>query len=156
PAHPPHCLRRHRDEIPSVVEHLAVGPGAVGKQPENAATECRLPAARLSDEADDLALADVERDAVDRAHGLSWRAVVDPEVPNLQDRAGHSASSVGPGTGSNSKRPKRRRRSTGLIVSFRPSPTRVSPVTSRTIARPGKRPVHQMPEDASVTARETS
>ena len=38
-AHPTHRLRWHRDEIPSVVEHLTVGTGAVGKQPENAATE---------------------------------------------------------------------------------------------------------------------
>ena len=46
-----------------------------------------------------------------------------------------------------------RLRSTGLIVSFRPSPSSVRPVTRRTIASPGNSPVHQIPEAASDTAR---
>ena len=39
-----------------------------GQQTEDAAAERRLAAARLADEADHFALADVERDVVDRAH----------------------------------------------------------------------------------------
>ena len=48
---------------------------------------------------------------------------------------------------------RRRRRSVGLMVSFSPSPTRVSPVISRMIASPGKSAGHQVPAWASSRAR---
>ena len=52
-----------------------------------------------------------------------------------------------------SQAPSCARRSTGLSTSLSPSPSRVSPVTSSTIARPGNRPVHQIPAPASDDAR---
>ena len=71
PAEPPELLRREPDEVAPAVEHLAVRGGALGQQPEDAAAERRLAAARLADEPDDLAGVDVERDAVDCAHGAA-------------------------------------------------------------------------------------
>ena len=79
-------LSRHADEVPAAVEHLAVGDGALGQQPEDAAAERRLAAARLADEPEHLARADVERDAVDRAHGAAQRPVVDAQVAHRDDR----------------------------------------------------------------------
>jgi hypothetical protein len=151
-------LRGHPDQIPAAVEHLAAGGGALGEQPEHAAPERRLPAARLADEAEHLAGVDVERDAVDRAHGPARGAVVDLEIVDGEDHCAAPASSAAgsPASSENLTFSKRRLRSTGFIVSFNPSPTSVSPVTSRTIATPGKRPVHQIPEEVSDTAREMS
>ena len=50
-----------------------------GKQPEDPAAERGLAAAGLADEADDLSRVDVERDAVDGAHGAARRPVVDAQ-----------------------------------------------------------------------------
>ena len=47
-------------------------------------------------------------------------------------------------------------RSSGLSTSLRLSPTSVTPTTSSTIARPGYRPVHQMPDAVSDSARFSS
>ena len=85
PPQPPQLPATHPDEVPPAVEHLAVGDGALGEQSEDAASERRLAAARLADEPQHLALADVERNPVDRAHGAPRRAVVHAQVAHGDD-----------------------------------------------------------------------
>ena len=50
-AQPAQVARRHGHEVAAVVQHLAVRARSLGQQPEDAAAERRLPAARLADEA---------------------------------------------------------------------------------------------------------
>ena len=154
PAEATQLLVRHPDEVPAAVEHLPVRDGCLREQPEDPAPERRLPAARLADEAQDLPGADVERHSVDRPHGAAGRAVVHAQVAHRDDRLrGSLAAPRSAAVGPRSTFTSGRFRSTGLIVSFSPSPSSVSPVTRSTIARPGKSPVHQMPDAASETAR---
>src|SRR5262249_53342297 len=81
-AHPPELPGRDADEVPALVEHLAVGPGAVWQKAEDAAAERRLSRAGLADDAEHLAGVDVERHVVDRAHGATRRPVPEAQVPN--------------------------------------------------------------------------
>ena len=92
PAEPAQLAIGQADEIAPSVEDLAVGHGALGKQPENAAPERRLATARLADEAEDLAGADLERDRIDCANGAAQGAVVDAQIAHRDDRCGRHGS----------------------------------------------------------------
>ena len=117
----------HADEVPAAVDHLAVGDRSVRQQPEDAPAERRLAATRLADEPDDLARVDVERDAVDGPHRATRRPVVDAQIANRDDRrVGHG--SVRNRLGAPAAHVDLvRLRSTGLTVSFSPSPSKVIP-----------------------------
>src|SRR3954447_5933165 len=150
-------LRGHADEVPAAIDDRAVGFCALREQSEDPASERRLAAPRLPDETDDLAFVDRQRDAVDGAYGSSRRPVVDAEAADVDNRGlAHCCFATGSSmvsTAGRSTSTLARARSTGLSVSFSPSPSSVIPVTRSTIARPGNVPVHQMFDDASETAR---
>ncbi len=84
----------HPDEVAPAVQHLAIGYGSFRKQPENAPSERRLAAARLADEPEHLAGADLERDPVDRANGAAQGAVVDAQIAHRDDRCVRQGSSI--------------------------------------------------------------
>src|SRR5690606_20030427 len=112
-----------------------------------------------------------EADPVDRLHRPALAAVPDPQVLGLDDGTGvvptlgrplaparpHRATSSSAAWRSRALSMTtlriRRLRRAGLTVSLRPSPMRVSPVTSSTMANPGNSVVHQMPAAASSRAR---
>ena len=86
-------LSRLADEVHAVVGDHSVRDRALGQQSEDAAAERRLPAARFTDEADDLARCDVERDAVDRPDRATGGSVVDAKIAHRDDwRVGHCVS----------------------------------------------------------------
>src|SRR5205823_5825063 len=111
------------------------------------------------DEANRLALRDLEVDAVHRHDDAARRAVSDARPAHLEDRrrlglhgstsrTDDSVPATAPAWPTTpiavvGVRPMRRR--SGLMMSFRPSPTSVRPVTSSTIATPGNSAVHQTP-----------
>ena len=155
-------------EVPAAVAHLARR-RALRQQPEHAAAERRLAAAGLADEPERLALADLERDAVDRPHRAarpsrtrhadrarrrrSARAHEPPSLLSLRRSVGVSAAGKlhlrldsGACCGARSR----------VDRLVQPSPSSVMPVTRTTIASPGNSPVHQMPVVASESARWTS
>ena len=163
-----HLLRRRsRRRFAAAIANLAGDRGALGQQPEHAAAERRLAAAGLADEPECLARARARSETPSTARTGS------PSVPyqtrrSLTERIGSLTADLrstrhrrcsGSGAGParlplrDLGRSMRRVRISGLRTSLRPSPTSVKPVTSSTIAMPGKRPVHQMPAPASSIAR---
>src|SRR4051812_1610988 len=152
PAQRAHLLRGDCEKVSVPVADLAGCCGGLRQQPEDGPAESRLATPRLADEAERLTRADLERDAVDRAHRIALGPVPGPQVTDVEDDIAHSAASAFSMSGLRT----RRYRIKGLRMSFRPSPTSVKPVTRSTIATPGSRPVHQIPLAASAIARCTS
>ena len=96
PAQPAELLRRQPDEVPPAVQHLRrLRDAPVGEQAEDAAAERRLAAARLADQAEHLAGADVERHAVDRPHRPARRCRSRPRRSRTE-RTGASLTSPPP------------------------------------------------------------
>jgi hypothetical protein len=75
------------DEIATLVENLSGDAGVCRQQAEDPAPERRLSAAGLADEADGLAAVDLERDSVDRAHGIAAGPVPDAKPADVENRA---------------------------------------------------------------------
>ncbi len=130
-------------------QHRAGGLGGLGQQPEHRAGGDGLPGAGLADDREDLPGGDLEAHPVDRVDVAAVGREVDVEVLDCQarGRVGHAA------TFCSGRRRLRRVRRRGSLRSLTDSPTRVTPSTASTIARPGNSPVHQIPLVASDMAR---
>ena len=98
-----------RDEVLAVEMDLAAGLDAAGRANEAEQRERgdRLAAARLADEPDRLAGADLEADAVDRAGDTVLGVEVRAKVANAKERLSHSRDGVSAGR---SRRGQRLRR----------------------------------------------
>ena len=71
------------DDLPADMAHAAL-------QPDQALSQGRLAAARLTREPHDLAVGDRERDAVERLHVTAERAVVDLEIVDFEAHVSRS------------------------------------------------------------------
>ncbi len=80
-----HLLRRGLHEVAPFEVDGPVPDGAHRQQAHNPATEGRLAAAGLADQAECLALLDLEAHPVDGAHRAPVRRVPHPEVPDAHD-----------------------------------------------------------------------
>src|SRR5207245_3715944 len=98
-------------------------------QPDEAEARHALARARLSHQAQRLALAHVERDSVHRLHGAPARDEVRAKFADLEDGRGHGGAAQSC-------------RSLGSSVSRSQSPSRLKASTTRRIARPGKNETH--------------
>jgi hypothetical protein len=95
-------------------------------QPQDRPARRRLAAAGLADDAEGLARADLEADAVDRAHGHGGGARQAAAGGEVLAQAAHGEDGVGHSP-----------RSFGSVASRRPSPSMFSEKISARIARPG-------------------
>ena len=89
PADSAELLLVERDHVAAFEAHLSRDD--LGRRAEEACDrkqKRRLPATRLTHDAEELARGDLERDAVNRAHGTVSRSVLDHEVLDLEDRPG--------------------------------------------------------------------
>ena len=130
-------LWRGRRQI-AVAVRISRRRGALGQEPEIAAAERRLAAAGLA-----------RRGRASRPERISNETpstarTGSPSVPYQARGCGcrgrRRSSARCSGLGRDLAAPTRRSRISGLRMSFSPSPTSVSPVTRRTIARPGNSP----------------
>ena len=112
--HPPHRARPQAQDVPALEAHLA---GGRLDQAQDRPAQGRLAASRLADQAERLALPDIEVDSVDgtdladhptdhaRAHGEPC-----PKPSHLDERLGRRPSSAGPPPRRLSQGPRRRAR----------------------------------------------
>ena len=111
------------DQLPPLELDASGGdPGRPREDPHRRQRRDALPAARLADEPERLARADVERDAVHRVDEAAARPEADAQVVDREQRR---LAHVRP-------------RSFGSIASRMASPMRLNPITAITIAMPGK------------------
>ena len=110
---------------------------AIGQQPEQATAERRLPAAGLADQAEHLARRRCRSETPSTARtGPRGRAVPDAQVADARRPVARRLITLRPRRLPRPRIPahvdrlRRAARSTGLMVSLRPSPSSVRPVTS--------------------------
>jgi len=155
-AHGAQLGARQRGDVGAVQEDRPGDGRGLGEHPEDGLGGHGLAAAALAHDGEHLARAHRQADAVDGGDVAAVGGEADAQVPHFDDVAHASPSCpAGPrlppgtttvsavGEGAASARRLVRRR--GSARSLRDSPMRVMPMTTRTIARPGKSPVHQMP-----------
>src|SRR6185312_7023274 len=107
---------------------LAAGnPAGRIDQPDHGEPRDRLAGAGLADDAQHLALGDVEGDAIDGAQRMAAGSELDPKVAHGEDGFGH--------------------RSFGLSASRSQSPSRLMERISAASAKPGKAMIHHSPEN---------
>src|SRR5207245_7395308 len=82
----------------------------------------------------------LERDPINRTHGAPAGVVVDPEARGFEHGVAHDLSFL----------------RTGFMISFSPSPKKLSPIVSRTMMRPGKKDDHQIPTLIRLEAADRS
>ena len=85
-AHGVLLLRLELEHVGAAESQLAVAGAPVGQQPDQAASQRRLAAARLPHQTEDLARVQVEAHAVDRTDRTTLGAVPDPQVAYLEHR----------------------------------------------------------------------
>src|SRR5205807_1851261 len=153
------------DEVLALVEDAAADdPRRRAQDLEHRVRDGGLAAARLAGEPDDLALPNLEVDAVDRPNAPRAAAVLDRELPQLEERLavrlphrrllrerGHAEASARatrrPPTSAASSRRRSRRsvRKRGLETSSIPARRSTSPRTVNASAAPGKKNGHHSP-----------
>ena len=109
-AHPVDDLPRRADELGPANRRRTLDAGRLREQAHQTEERHRLPGAGLPDDAEHLALADVEVDAADRLDVAEHRRERDPEVAQAQDRIRHRLPP---------------RCSLGSVASRSPSPTKL-------------------------------
>src|SRR5947209_2910734 len=110
------------------------------KNAENRLPQSRLAAPGFADHPERFPPVHLERYPVDSLHGSSARVVIDSEAGGLEHDIAQDRSF----------------RRTGLMMSFNPSPRKLSPIVNRTMMRPGKNEDHQIPTLIRLAAADKS